>query len=160
MNKLIKTNFNSVSSFLFPNCALTTFNPYLLLWLQQVVPNMGLQSEGSLRAKLKLKYRCRVLKNSGMRSWKSPIALSNTLSGIETGVKHGKFRKLRMIAAIYLLLKAGFKNGGEGAKKENKWGPAIGTFTNRWETLLMVPFSRYFRLYCIAIFCFYSFPMA
>ena len=48
--------------------------------------------------------------------------------------------------------------GVRGLKK-NKWGPAIGTFTNHWETLLMVPFSRYFRSYCIAIFCFYCFPM-
>ena len=110
MNKLIKTNFNSVSSFLFPNCALTTFNPYLLLWLQQVVPNVGLKSEGSPRRKLKLNNHSRVSRKSGVRHLEIPLC-SNTLSGIETGVKHGKFKKVGTIPTV-LPCKAAFERGG------------------------------------------------
>ena len=43
-----------LSCFFFPNCALTTFDPYLLCWPQQVAPNAGLKSEGSPRANLHL----------------------------------------------------------------------------------------------------------
>ena len=89
----------------FPsNCVLTTFYSYLLCWLQQVAPNVGLKSEGSPRRKQKLKFQGKLWIwswNTGARSWrrvawglwKSPFVVSNTLSGTDTGVKYGKFRK-------------------------------------------------------------------
>ena len=81
-----------------------TFDPYLLRWLQQVAPKVGLKSEGSPRAKLKLKYWHMVLRKNGVRPLKISFWVSNTLSGIETSVKYGKFRKLRTIPAIYMPL--------------------------------------------------------
>ena len=53
-----------ILSLVSPNCVSTTFDPYLLCWLQQVAPIVGLESEGSPRAKLKLQYPRTVLEKS------------------------------------------------------------------------------------------------
>ena len=79
-----------------------------------MTPKVGLKSEGSLRAKLKLKYRHRVLRKNGVRPLKISFWVSNTLSGIETSVKHGKFRKSEQYQPYICLLRQLFK--AEGTK--------------------------------------------
>ena len=56
--------------------------------------------------------------------------VNNTLLGIETGVKYGKFRKLRTVLAVYMLclLRHLFKAGVGGGGYKNKRGLAIGAF--------------------------------
>ena len=123
-----------------PNCVLTIFYSYLLCWLQQVASNVGLKSEGSPRMKQKLKFQVK-LRIWSWGLWKSPFAVSSTLSGTETGVKYGKFRKLGTILTICMPLKAAF----ESSWNKNKWRPATVAFTNHWERLFVVPVSQYFR---------------
>ena len=81
-----------------------------------MAPKVGLKSKGSQREKLKLKYLHTVLSKNGVRPLKIFFRVSNTLSGIETSVKHGKFRKLRTIPAIYMPLKAAFQSRGNKMK--------------------------------------------
>ena len=52
-----------------------TFDPHLLLWLQQVAANIGLESESLRIMKLQLKYQHRlmIMKKSGVRPQKIPL---------------------------------------------------------------------------------------
>ena len=139
----------------------TTSDPYPLLWLQQVAPNVGIESERSPRMKQKLKFQGKLriwswnIKwnfswNISVRSWgrvgwgllKSPFAESNTLSGTETEVKYGKFRELKNNCLLRWILKAGGTKISEGqllellqtTEKDCSWFLSLGTLDlGTWE---------------------------